>query len=40
VLDCIPWVRLELANAEGDFLFLFVDAENNRFDLLTLGEDV
>jgi len=40
VLDCIPWIRLELANAQRDFLFLFIDAENNRLDLLTLSEDV
>ena len=30
----VPWIGLELANAEGDFLLLAIDAEHDRFDFL------
>src|ERR1700752_4918634 len=40
MLDRVPWIRLELTNAERDFLLFFVDAEDNRLDLLALTENV
>ncbi len=36
----IPRIRFELADAEGNFLLLAVDAEYDRFDFLILLEDV
>ncbi len=38
--DLVPWVRLELADAEGDLLLVFVDAEDHRFDFLAEREHV
>jgi hypothetical protein len=32
--DLVPWIRLELADAEGDLLLVFVDAEHDGFDFL------
>ena len=34
LLDLVPRIRFELANAERDLLLFFVDAEHDRFDFL------
>ncbi len=39
-LDLVPWIRLELADAERDLLLLLADAENDRIDFLTDLENV
>ena len=40
VLDLVPRVGLELADAEADFLLVAVDAEDDRLQLLADGEDI
>ncbi len=40
VLDLVPWVRFELADAEADLLLFLVDAEHDCFDFLANGEHV
>ena len=40
VFDFVPRIGLELADAEGDFLLLFVDAEHDGFEFLADGEHV
>jgi hypothetical protein len=40
VLDLVPRVGLELADAEADLLFVAVDAENDGLQLLADGEDI
>jgi len=39
-LDLVPRIRFELADAERDFLLVFVNAENDRLDLLAEGEHI
>ena len=39
-LDFVPWVGVELANAEGDLLLLDADAENDGRDFLTDFENI
>ena len=38
--DFVPWVRIELAHAEGDLLLLDADAENDGLDFLADLEHV
>ena len=40
VLDLVPRIGLELADAEGDLLLFLVDAEDDGLDFLTDIEDV
>ena len=40
MLDDVPRIGFELANAERNLLLLFVDAEDNGFDLLALSEHI
>ncbi len=40
MLDFVPRIGFELADAEGDFLLLFVHAEHHGFDFLAHGEHV
>jgi len=40
VLDLIPGVGLELADAEGDFLLLLVDAQDDGFHFLADVKDI
>ena len=39
-LDLVPWVAFELADAEGDFLLLDADAENDCGDFLIEFENI
>ena len=32
----VPWIVVELTDAEADFLFVLVNSQNHRFDLLSL----
>ncbi len=40
MLDLVPWIGFELADAEGDFLLLLVHAKHDGFDFLAQGENV
>ena len=40
LLDLVPRVGLELADAEGDLLISLVDAEHDGLDILTEGENI
>ena len=40
VLDVVPGIGVELADAEGDLLLFLVDAEHDGFDFLADGEHV
>ena len=40
VLDLVPRIGLELADAEGDLLLFLVDAEHDGFEFLADGEHV
>ena len=40
LLDLVPRIRLELAQAQRNFLLFFVDPEHNGFDFLADSENV
>ena len=31
----IPWIRIQLANAKRDFLFVLLNSKNNSFDIVS-----
>jgi hypothetical protein len=40
VLDLVPRIGLELADAEADLLLVAIDAEDDRLEFLADGEDI